>query len=137
MNTLKSEQDQLDPHRKEELEKRIHAEEHSIQELEQVINAEKNELRELKEELREVEEHHHPLVVKVNRQPVEFKTRRTTGLGVKQTAIAQGVKIELDFSLFKRSGGHSEPIADDQRLHLHEDEEFRAVAPDDQSQSNH
>jgi Multiubiquitin len=133
METNNLEQDPKDLPSKAELENRIHAEERSIHELEQVTDAEKRELGDLKKELHEIEEGHHPVTIKVNNQPVEFKTHHAMGLTLKETAIAQHVKIELDFSLFKRSDGHSEPIADDQRIQLHQGEEFRAVAPDDQS----
>ncbi len=75
------------------------------------------------------------VTVKVNRQPVRFKHRKQTGLSIKQTAIDQGVKIELGFVLHQKlpSGEYGPAIRDDQPVILRECDEFRCVAPDDNS----
>ncbi len=76
----------------------------------------------------------HPVTVSVNGKTVTFQQHRVTGLEIKQTAIAQGVSIQLDFALFKvNPGGHLKQIGDNEEVSLHKDEEFRAVAPDDNS----
>jgi len=75
------------------------------------------------------------ITIKVNKNEVKFKKRRVTGLEVKETAIKQGVKIELGFVLYriKRDGGLGPAIGDSERVVLHECEEFRCVTPDDNS----
>jgi hypothetical protein len=75
------------------------------------------------------------LTVKVNNRPVRFKKRRVTALEVKKTAIEQGVKIDLDCVLYrvKPDGSLGPAIRDDERVVLHECDEFNCVAPDDKS----
>ena len=69
----------------------------------------------------------------VNHQEVRIRRRVATGLQIKQEAIAQGVAIRVEFVLFKVAGDALQPIKDDQRVHLHERDEFRCVAGDDNS----
>jgi hypothetical protein len=69
--------------------------------------------------------------IRVNRQPVLMPTHEATGLEIKQTAISQGVDIQLDFLLSKK--GHKHVIPDDESLKLHKNEQFSAVSPDDNS----
>lgn len=71
--------------------------------------------------------------VTVNRQQVDLPDREITGLEVKQAAIAQGVQIQLDFQLSVKRGEHYEVIGDNDTITAHENEEFLAVAPDDNS----
>lgn len=75
------------------------------------------------------------LTIKVNNNPVRFTKRRVTGLEVKQTAIAQGVKIEEGFVLYAITpeGNQGPAIRDDAKLSLKSCDEFRCVAPDDNS----
>ncbi|MHB8112408.1 MAG: multiubiquitin domain-containing protein [Bellilinea sp.] len=74
------------------------------------------------------------VTVKLNNHPVTFQDHKTTGLEIKRTAIQQGVVIQEDFNLFRVKGaGKLDPIADDESVTLHENEEFRATAPDDNS----
>lgn len=76
------------------------------------------------------------VIVKVNRSPVHFRVHHATGLEIKETAIKQGVKIELNFQLLLEHGnGHGKPkvIGDNERIHLKEDASFVAIAPDDNS----
>ncbi len=74
------------------------------------------------------------VTVKVNNKPVTFHDHKATGLEIKRTAIQQGVPIQEDFNLFRVKGsGKLDPIADDETVTLHKDEEFRATAPDDNS----
>jgi hypothetical protein len=71
--------------------------------------------------------------IRVNRQPVQMPAHEATGLQVKQTAIDQGVKIQLDFTLSGRVHGKPEVIGDNQTVELRHNEEFSAVTPDDNS----
>jgi Multiubiquitin len=70
----------------------------------------------------------------VNRHTVVFHAHKASGAEIKSTAIAQGVQIQQDFNLFEKRAGHPlKPIGDAEVVELHEGEEFRAVAPDDNS----
>lgn len=75
------------------------------------------------------------ITVKVNNQPVHFKKRDVTGLEVKQAAIAQGVAIDVGCVLYrlKPDGGLGPAIGDHDHLALKQCDEFRCVAPDDNS----
>ena len=74
------------------------------------------------------------VTIKVNNQPVEFRETEVTGLQIKQAAINQGVVIQTDFQLFEKQGeGKLTLIPDDKTIKIHEHEEFRATAPDDNS----
>ena len=75
------------------------------------------------------------ITVKVNNNPVKFTNCRVTGLEIKQTAIAQGVRIEVGFVLYpvKPDGGAGAAIGDSEKVKLSECDEFRCVAPDDNS----
>jgi len=74
------------------------------------------------------------VTVKVNNQPVTFQDHKATGLEIKQTAIQQGVQIELNFNLFRvKGGGKLDPIKDNETVTLHPNEEFRATTADDDS----
>jgi hypothetical protein len=78
-----------------------------------------------------------PIIVLVNRKDVTFNVKKTTGAEIKSTAISQGVNIKQDFALFEKAGaGHGEhwkPVGDAEIVTLHPNQEFRAVAPDDNS----
>lgn len=75
------------------------------------------------------------VIVKVNNNAVKFKSRKTTGLGIKRTAIEQGVRIELGFVLYRVNpdGGLGASIGDTDEVVLKDCDEFRCVAPDDNS----
>lgn len=75
------------------------------------------------------------ITVKVNNNPVKFHKRRVTGLEIKQTAIAQKVKITLDCVLYKvkPDGSLGASIGDSEKVTLKDCEEFRCVTPDDNS----
>ena len=76
----------------------------------------------------------HEIVVLLNEQKVVFHVRKATGAEIKSTAIAQGVSIKPDFSLFEVVGGnHLKPISDHDVVQLHDKQVFRATAPDDNS----
>ncbi len=73
------------------------------------------------------------VTVKVNNSDVTFSDRHATGSDIKATAIVQGVQIEQTFNLFEIKGGRLKPVADNDRVSLHPNQEFTAVAPDDNS----
>ncbi len=73
------------------------------------------------------------VTIKVNRNDVKMPRRRATGLEIKQVAINQGVKIQLDFLLYHIVDGAQVRIPDDKQLTLRECDEFHCVAPDDNS----
>lgn len=74
-----------------------------------------------------------PVTVSVNEQPVELSKGEAVGAEIKRAAIAQGVNIELDFSLFFRGKDGLEPVRDDETVKLKKGAEFVAVAADDVS----
>ncbi|HEY0512946.1 MAG TPA: multiubiquitin domain-containing protein [Thermoanaerobaculia bacterium] len=75
------------------------------------------------------------ITVKVNNNSVRFTKRRVTGLEIKQTAIEQAVAIETGFVLYpvKPQGGLGKAIGDTEIVTLRACDEFRCVAPDDNS----
>ena len=75
------------------------------------------------------------IIVKVNTIDIIFDSNKATGSNIKSTAIQQGVEIQPDFNLFVilGNGGKLKPIKDDEIVTLHPNQEFRAVAPDDNS----
>jgi hypothetical protein len=74
------------------------------------------------------------VTVTVNRHLVTFMERHATGAEIKAMAIAQGVAIQQDFALFEVKGqGKLKSVGDDERVSLNDNDEFRAVAPDDAS----
>lgn len=66
---------------------------------------------------------------------IRFSKRRVTGREFKKTAIGQGVPIDMQCLLYrvKPSGGMGPRIDDDEVIVLHCADEFRCVAPDDNS----
>jgi Multiubiquitin len=79
--------------------------------------------------------HPHPVTVKVNRKKVELKSHRSTGLEIKEAAIAQGVEIQLDFQLTEEAhDGHpARIIADDAVITVTHHSKFTANDGDDNS----
>lgn len=74
------------------------------------------------------------ITVTVNERPVTFSQHKVTGLEIKQTAIKQGVGIQEDFVLFEVKGNSSlKQVGDCETVTLHEGQQFRATAPDDNS----
>ena len=78
---------------------------------------------------------HATFEVKVNTKPVRFIKRRVNGLEIKETAIKQGVAIEVGFVLYrlKPDGSLGPVIRDEDDVTLKDCEEFSCVAPDDKS----
>ena len=75
-----------------------------------------------------------PVLIEVNTKPVKIDRRRATGLAIKRAAIADGVRIELDFHLsVLQSDGKEDPVGDDETVEVHEGSKFFAVDGDDNS----
>ena len=79
--------------------------------------------------------HHHRLVdIVVNKHLVRVEGPETTGLQIKEAAIAQGVDIQVSFQLSEKLGDHkTKVIGNSDPVTLHEGEVFVAVADDDNS----
>jgi hypothetical protein len=75
----------------------------------------------------------HDVPVTVNRHPVVLRGPRQTGRTVKDAAISQGVRIRPDFLLSLKDGPKFKPIGDEERIHVHPHDEFRANDGDDNS----
>ena len=77
------------------------------------------------------------ITVSVNNKPVHLPDDpgrdEATGLEIKQAAIAQGINIQIDFSLFELRGNDLQPVGDNDQIHVRNNQKFRAVAPDDTS----
>lgn len=89
-------------------------------------------------DLKDVDELEHEVgravEVLVNFKPVLLHRRRITGLGIKESAIRQGINIQRDFVLFEdRGGGRRELIRDNQIVHVRSGARFEAVPGDDNS----
>lgn len=78
--------------------------------------------------------HAETVTVHVNERPVRLEGHRHTGLEIKEAAIAQQVKIELDFLLYLEGPeGQARHIADDEEVTITDKSHFAAVPDDDNS----
>ena len=75
----------------------------------------------------------HKVEVTVNNQSVTVEAPKNTGFGIKEAAIAQGVKIEADFQLAEIHGKRREIIGEDDVITVVAGAKFVATAPDDNS----
>lgn len=75
------------------------------------------------------------IVVQFNDEPVRFQRgAELTGLEIKQTAISQGVDIELDYVLSViNHGGHGREVGDADVVKITVRIEFCAIPGDDNS----
>ena len=73
------------------------------------------------------------VTIVVNGQAVEIAKGEASGAEIKEAAIAQGVNIQPDFSLFFRGKDGLELIRDGETVKLKKGDDFTAVAPDDVS----
>jgi hypothetical protein len=79
-------------------------------------------------------EHTQTVDITVNGREVRVQGPRTTGIQIKQDAIAQGVSIQLDFVLSEEIGDRrTKVIGDQDPITVHPGSKFIAVAPDDNS----
>jgi hypothetical protein len=70
----------------------------------------------------------------VNEQPVKIERGENTGLEIKQAAIAQGAKIQLDFVLsLETRHGETQIIGDSDPVKVKKGQHFVAIADDDNS----
>ena len=74
-----------------------------------------------------------PVTIIVNNKTVNLPDHKTTGRGIKEAAIAQSVAIQLTFQLFRITGSSQHPVPDAEELTAHDQQQFRAVAADDNS----
>jgi len=72
------------------------------------------------------------ITITVNNKPVNIEGPKTTGLEIKQAAIAQGVNIELDFQLAELKPKR-QIVGDDEEITINKNSKFVATAPDDNS----
>lgn len=73
------------------------------------------------------------ITIEVNNRPVKMKEHQPTGLEIKEAAIAQGVRIQIDFQLVKKVNERSIPIGDQERVKIKEGDKFRANDGEDNS----
>ncbi|QGN54078.1 multiubiquitin domain-containing protein [Novosphingobium sp. Gsoil 351] len=72
--------------------------------------------------------------IEVNGHKVTMPDKDSTGLEIKQAAIAQGVTIQPNFVLQEElANGSSKVIGDNDTVKLNENSSFTAIAPDDNS----
>ena len=76
----------------------------------------------------------HEVRVTVNGQFVTLTVRKVTGLQIKESAIAVGVPIQLDFVLSEvRPSGEQKIVPDDREVTVKSGDEFWAIPGDDNS----
>ena len=76
----------------------------------------------------------HSVEVLVNGSTVRMAGKQATGLEIKETAIAQGVQIQVNFLLQEElANGSSRVVGDSDLVHLRPELSFTAIAPDDNS----
>ena len=74
------------------------------------------------------------VTIEVNTHKVDMPAGPATGLEIKEAAIKQGVKIDLNFVLqLQLPNGSAKVIGDDDKIPLVEHLSFTAIAPDDNS----
>ncbi len=76
----------------------------------------------------------HVVEITINGKTVRVEGPKSTGLAIKEAAIAQGVSIQLDFVLSEEIGDRrTKVIGDNDEVTVHPGSKFIAVAPDDNS----
>lgn len=74
------------------------------------------------------------IVIRVNEQPVSLDGVRHTGLQIKQAAIAQNVRIQIDFVLLEELAHHrTKEVKDSETVRVTSKSEFQAIPNDDHS----
>jgi hypothetical protein len=75
-----------------------------------------------------------PVQIHVNEQPVVMADHKATGLEIKQAAVAQGVRIQVDFVLSEElANGRVKIVGDNDTVTLNKNSRFDAVPNDDQA----
>jgi Multiubiquitin len=75
----------------------------------------------------------HLVTITVNNKPVEVEGPRISGVAIKESAIAQGVEIELDFQLAEIKNKKRQIIGDQDIVTVNKNSTFVATAADDNS----
>ena len=74
------------------------------------------------------------VTIVVNEVPVEIEGPKTTGLRIKEEAIAQGLEIQLDFVLSEElPNGRTQIIGDCDEVTINKNSRFVAIPNDDNS----
>jgi hypothetical protein len=74
------------------------------------------------------------VTIHVNERPVRLPQDRVTGLAIKESAVAQGVPIQLDFILVEElGGGRTKVIGDADHVEVNAESRFLANDGDDNS----
>lgn len=74
------------------------------------------------------------VTIEVNAHKVKMPAGPATGLEIKESAIKQGVKIQLNFVLqVQLPNGSAKIVGDDDKIPLSEHLAFTAIAADDNS----
>jgi hypothetical protein len=60
----------------------------------------------------------------VNNNPIQTDAHELTGSAIKSLA-----KVPADYELFEVKGDQSVPVGNDQVVHIHEQQHFRAIPP--------
>ncbi|WP_410611104.1 multiubiquitin domain-containing protein [Amycolatopsis sp. lyj-109] len=69
----------------------------------------------------------------VNDDRVILTEHRLNGAQIKTAAVEQGADLRIGFQLSVKRGDHFHVVDDDEVITVHEDDEFVAVAADDNS----
>jgi hypothetical protein len=72
--------------------------------------------------------------IRVNNKPVTVEEKELTGAQIKEAAVRDGVRIQLNFVLQQElANGSSKVIGDADPVRVHPKMSFTAIAPDDNS----
>jgi len=76
----------------------------------------------------------HTVTVTVNGKPVVVPAPKTTGLAVKEAAVAANLPVTLDFVLSKeKPDGDTEIVGDTDTITVNKNSKFVLIHPDDNS----
>lgn len=64
----------------------------------------------------------HEFTIFVNNQPFKTTARELSGADIKALA-----GVPADYELFQINGNETSPVADGQKVHIHENQHFRAI----------
>ena len=70
------------------------------------------------------EKHNREITFYVNNEPAKTTQHELTGAEIKALA-----HVPADYQLFEVQGKETVPRADDQKVHIHEKQHFRAIPP--------
>jgi predicted RNase H-like nuclease (RuvC/YqgF family) len=120
--------------RVKKLESEARALEAEAKELEREAEGLEAKAEKLEEEAEDLEGDKTIEVVFNEKYSVKIHGKKQTGLSLKETAIREGVPIQLDFVLsIERGGGKTELIGDTDPIKVKEGDRFLAIPNDDNS----